>query len=275
MVSYNDTVIGYEAHAHMPQFEFVGVDGCPYGWFSVGFTSIHEYELKTFRTFRCLLDYYSGARLILVDIPIGLPERSEGRTCDTEARKMLGKRGSSGFPTPTRSTVEYVAKHPGDFQGAKDQALWSSGKSISRQTFAISPKIAQVDETLLSACAGEVRKVREVHPEVLFWALNDRKPMKFKKKERGRKGIDNRICVLEPIEGKARRIYDEACSKFFRKDVGRDDILDALAAAVTARQEPEQLQKFPKDPPRDGRSLPMEMVFWIPNHRDKIMREDT
>ena len=39
----------------MPKFDFIGVDGCPCGWFSVGFSRSGEYEFKTFPTFRCLL----------------------------------------------------------------------------------------------------------------------------------------------------------------------------------------------------------------------------
>ena len=57
----------------MTQSEFVGVDACPCGWFSVGFSSNGDYELKAFFLFGDLLDYYQVAKLILVDMPIGLP----------------------------------------------------------------------------------------------------------------------------------------------------------------------------------------------------------
>lgn len=261
----------------MPKFDFIGVDGCPCGWFSVGFSRSGEYEFKTFPTFRCLLDHYRAATLILVDIPIGLPTGSEGRICDKEARKKLGKRGSSVFPAPTRSTMEHVAQHPDDYKGAKSAAMGSSGKSISKQTFAISHKIADVDDALLNYGGGRVFNVREIHPEVLFWAFNNRNAMTFRKKERGGKGIDERIRVLEQVEPRTRAIYDKACTKFLRKDVARDDILDALVAAVTARLGSEQIQKFPmglEESPTDGRELPMEMVFWISNRENAAMTDD-
>ena len=51
------------------------------------------------------------------------------------------------------------------------------------------------------------------------------------------------------------------------KVVAEGDILDALAAAVTARRGwPDQLQTLPekKECQRDGKGLRMEMVFWEP-----------
>ena len=74
----------------MGRIEFVGVDGCRAGWFSVGFDALGGYELRVFPMFSELLAYYHKAKLVLVDIPIGLPEGSGGRCCDNEARKVLG-----------------------------------------------------------------------------------------------------------------------------------------------------------------------------------------
>ena len=93
----------------MAMIEFVGVDGCPAGWFSVGFERNGGYEVNVFASFGELLDHYSDAGLVLVDIPIGLPEGPERRECDSLARKLLGRRGSSVFPSPTRQTVEHAA----------------------------------------------------------------------------------------------------------------------------------------------------------------------
>ena len=64
-------------------------------------------ETAVFPTFGELLAHYAGAKLILVDIPIGLPESKGGRDCDRKARKLLGRRSASSvFPTPTRQTVQ-------------------------------------------------------------------------------------------------------------------------------------------------------------------------
>lgn len=48
-------------------------------------------------------------------------------------------------------------------------------------------------------------------------------------------------------------------------DVGHsptlDDLLDALALAVTAGASPNELRTLPADPPEDHEGLPMQMVY--------------
>ena len=195
--------------------KFVGVDGCPYGWFSVGLDNGGGYEVKAFKTFCRLLAHYGEAKLVLVDIPIGLPQRGEGRDCDPEARKLLGRpRGSSVFPTPTRPTVIQAAAAPEDYGGAVETEHCLAGKGISKQAFAIAPKIAEVDTVLLDRGASATPPVREVHPEVCFWALNHRQPMRSRKKTWD--GEDERLRVLQETEPRTREIFDRAC-KYPRK----------------------------------------------------------
>jgi predicted RNase H-like nuclease len=50
-------------------------------------------------------------------------------------------------------------------------------------------------------------------------------------------------------------------SKFLRKDLAQDDILDALVLAVTALSQPQSVVTFPSNPPHDGMQLPMEIVY--------------
>ena len=56
-----------------------------------------------------------------------------------------------------------------------------TGKGLSRQAFAIAPKIKEVDDFLQSCPTAEVT-VREAHPEICFWALNGGCPMRYQKK---------------------------------------------------------------------------------------------
>ena len=74
--------------------EFVGVDGCRCGWVSVGFNNDGKYELKAFFTFDELVEYYNAAKLILVDMPIGLPEGAPvcGRQAQRYRRRKIGRR---------------------------------------------------------------------------------------------------------------------------------------------------------------------------------------
>ena len=247
----------------MSQSEFVGVDGCRAGWFSVGLSRNGECELRVFPHFKDLLEHYDMAELILVDIPIGLPEGPGGRDCDREARKKLGwPRMTSVFPSPTRCTVEKAFEFPKDRKAADDIEQRCACKGLTIQAFSIAPKIAEVDTVMVASGKDKTPRIREVHPELCFWALNKRTTMSSRKQRvEGRK---KSLKVLRKAKPNSKKIYNEACSKFLRKDVARDDILDALAAAVTALRGTvgDALQTLPETPPRDPKCIPMEMVFW-------------
>lgn len=246
----------------MKHGKFIGVDGCSSGWFSVGLAHDGTYDLSCHPSFGELLSCRSNAEIILVDIPIGLPENSEGRDCDRYARTLLGCRRSSVFPTPTRQTVNQAAHASGDYQAASAVERQIAGKGISKQAFAIAPKIAEVDKVMRRHGTDATPRIREVHPEVCFQAFNNQVPMRFSKKTT--KGVGERLKVLEGIEPQTRGIYDKASSEYLRKDVGRDDILDALVAAVTANLGWGRLITVPRVPPTDAAGLPMEMVFHAP-----------
>ena len=247
----------------MAEIEFVGVDGCKGGWFSVGFASDGEPELKMFPKFDELAECYKAAKLILVDIPIGLPEGKGGRQADKDARKRLtGNRKSSVFPTPTRHTVRSAWQFPKEYARAKEIELRYAGKGLTIFAFSISPKIAEVDDFMLYRGDNASPPIREVHPEICFWALNGQKSMESSKKTK--EGIDDRLKVLRKVEPKSPNILELADSQFLKKYVAKDDILDALAAAVTARKGYLEPRTLPESPPKDPKGLPMEMVYWEP-----------
>ena len=245
----NGTLTWKESARAESQSEFVGVDGSRCGWFTVGLRSdSDECELKAFRCFKDLLAHYATAKLILVDIPIGLPDGPDGRLCDNQARRKLGHpRRTSVFPTPTRQTAQMV--HSGaNYSSACDNEKVITNKKISKQAFAISGKIHEVDYCLIEKECDSHPVVREVHPEVCFWALKG-KPMTNRKGAQS--GVKERINVLQKqyLKPEAQEIFDVACSKFFRKCVAKDDVLDALVASVTAREGwRNNLHTLPKDP---------------------------
>ena len=220
-----------------------------------------------------LLTYYQAAELILVDIPIGLRNGPGERRCDKQARRRLRPHGSRVFPAPTRAALQHLVNHLGDGDGAKDEHIRITGTSLTQQTLAIMPKIAEVDNVLSRALTPQIR---EVHPEIYFWALNGENPIGPSKHTE--KGIEERIRVLMEgqVEPRARQIFDEGWRIYQSHCVGKDDILDALVAAVTAyqgRRDPDQLPVLPEPaqntdlnlPIRDEQAdLPMEMVFWRP-----------
>jgi predicted RNase H-like nuclease len=67
----------------------------------------------------------------------------------------------------------------------------------------------------------------EVHPEVCFWALNEKHPMAHNKKTKA--GRNDRLKLLTPI-------FPEIQQHILNRPlgVGKDDLLDAAAAAWTA-----------------------------------------
>lgn len=254
------------------QIAFVGVDGCPYGWFSVGFSHGGQHETNVFRTFADLLERYADAEHILVDMPIGLPNGPEERRCDKQARAILRPYGSRVFRTPTRAALDHWIANPGDKQGARNAQIAATGKSLSEQTLSIMSKIAEVD-VIMSPLNSPYRGwVREVHPEICFSALRQGQPINNSKKTPA--GQLARRAVLQNIEPQTPIIVDNAMGQYLRRNVARDDILDALVAAVTAIQGrlnqfqalpgPAQAnqQNLPTQDPNTG--LPMEMVFWRP-----------
>ena len=132
----------------MSQGEFVGVDGCRGGWFSVGLDRDGGLgSHRVFGSFAELLEHNADADLVLVDMPIGLPEGSGGRACDKEARgqaetlrevraysrrrRSTGGAGGSGLPStttllPMPNARSPEAPHQADLQhSAQDR---SSGR---------------------------------------------------------------------------------------------------------------------------------------------------
>src|SRR6202008_2566283 len=120
-----------------------------------------------------------------IDIPIGLLDGS--RACDKAARKLLGQpRGTSVFAAPCRASLS--AKN---HAAATATNFRSTGRGLSQQAWGIAPKTKQVDDAITSDCQ---RWAFEVHPEVCFWALNQRRAMKHNKKTK--EGAAERVVLL-------------------------------------------------------------------------------
>jgi predicted RNase H-like nuclease len=196
-----------------------GVDGCRAGWiaFKVELpslvTSVEVIDLPAVLTNRT-----SDLAFLGIDIPIGLLDGS--RACDKAARKLLGQpRGTSVFAAPCRAAL--VAKAHSEASVVNRQR---TGRGLSLQSFHIRPKIKQVDDAIAPECQ---QWAFEVHPEICFWALNGQRPMAHKKTTP--EGKAERISLLAPIFPKIERHLGSR-----PKGVGKDDLLDAAAAAWTA-----------------------------------------
>lgn len=255
------TVFGNVSVTEARSFTAIGVDGCRAGWFFVAIDPSGQTRCGVVEKLDGLVSKADEADRIFVDIPIGLPDKPEtgGRECDRFARRVLGPpRQSSVFSAPARVVLE-----ANDFEDAKRLSLKASSGKISKQTFNILPKIREVD-TLLRGNAKARRLIREVHPEVCFWALAGRKSMRVKKKKLA--GFRERVVVLKSVRHSAEQEITEILAHLrtqgrLGKQVERDDVLDAMVAMITAAAETARLQTLPSHPARDAFGLPMEMVY--------------
>jgi len=135
-----------------------GIDGCRGGWVVVtassegGATSVERVP-----NLRGVVSRVDSGELgaVGIDIPIGLPE-SGSRRCDVEARKMIGSRRSSVFPAPIRALLGATS-----YEEALSRSRGIAGKVLSRQVFAILPKITEVDHLMTPDCQHQLV---EVHP---------------------------------------------------------------------------------------------------------------
>lgn len=244
---------------HVPQKKtlYVGVDGCAAGWFSLAIDTAGRSWVSVDPDFTSLLHRWPNARNILVDIPIGLPFALAERSCDIAARRVLGGRRSSVFAAPARATLlaaDYVTA------SAINKSI--TGRGLSKQSWNICDKIREVDAAL-NEKPKLARRVREVHPEVLFWALNDQTPLEHYKKTAD--GEEERLAILERYLPNARALYWNARSVYSKVLVAPDDILDAMAAAVTGLIARGNYQRLPDEEETDERQRRMEMVYVIPD----------
>jgi len=243
------------------QFYVAGVDGCKAGWFVV-ITSVTEPPVKlgakyldfcVASSFDEVLSKTRDCKLVCIDIPIGLSDGAKPRQCDVAARKILGRgRASSVFPPPIRQCL--LAK---DYKMASRICFEHSNKRLNRQSFFILPKIREVDQMMTPQLQ---QRVREIHPELAFWALNGGKPMQHNK--RNLAGRNERMNLLSLVFSELEKVVAEVRKP---KQVAPDDILDALSAAWTAGQIVlGKAETLPKNPELDSKGLRMEILYPSP-----------
>lgn len=230
-----------------------GLDGCRAGWFIVcAQAGLTKFDCFVAPDFAGAVEQLAECEIIGVDMPIGLAA-SGARRCDREARRLLGpRRGASVFPAPIRPVLGATT-----YAEACDRRQKIDGKRMSLQAFNILAKVAEVDTALRSG-AGLAERVREVHPELAFAALNDGVPVEEPK--RRRPGFEARHRLLAAVTGAD--VLDAALERYRGTGVARDDILDAFAVTLSARRIARgQGRSIPPGAPRDAAGL--QMAIWF------------
>ena len=231
---------------------YIGIDGCRAGWLYIRLDKNCSYDFGLLESIKELPKIAAWESVICIDIPIGLREKdTRERLCDTEARKLLKKKGSSIFPALSRLSLD-----AGDYQTASELNFKFTGRKLSKQSFALSKKIKEVDDFIQTS--EKKYHILECHPELCFLALNDFEPLQYSKKEKN--GRAEREKILSNHLTSARSVIDKVSQRFLRKQVAFDDILDALVTAVAATFE-ERLLAVPRLPETDEKNIEMKIVY--------------
>jgi predicted RNase H-like nuclease len=233
-----------------------GADGYRNGW-------VVALLQPTTGTVRCrtvdgvdaLFDLPEAPTVLGVDMVIGLPDRAEpgGRACDRAARQLLGPpRGSSVFSPPAHDTLQ-ADTYEEALRRNRDSGPDAPG--LTKQTYHLLPKMRALADHMTPA---RQEHVREVHPELAFYAMNDDAPVAESKHTKA--GQDRRIELLtahgfSPIKSILSRLAGGA--------LGADDVLDAHAACWTAHRirdgTAERCPPRSEPAPRSSRGLRMEI----------------
>ena len=230
-----------------------GVDGCRGdSWIAIekelGRSDVH---VRLFKSSGALFDREPLPDLIAIDIPIGLSDDGS-RECDRLVRSMLGRRASSVFPAPIRAVLNETS-----YPRACELSFERSGKKISKQTWAIVPKILQID-TLIRNDRRLLDRVAEVHPELSFAEWNHGVPMTHPKSTL--LGRNDRLRLIESHFGHG--LFESLRAQVAVRDVADSDLLDAFAALFTAdRIAKSTAQSLPSSPLVDRFGIPMKIAF--------------
>lgn len=192
---------------------------------------------------------------IWIDIPAGLASATTKREVDRSLRRELGPKSSSVFTPPIREALEAKTKAE-----AKSINKKITGKSLSEQTLNITPKIAELDQFIQNNPTADIC---ESHPEYGFKILNHGKDLTTKKGKP--EGFEQRLNLLNTHLHKSRALIDSILRAERRKDVKKDDILDAACLAVcnylAGYSQIDSLDN-PQEFPMDDKTIPIKIAFY-------------
>jgi predicted RNase H-like nuclease len=209
--------------------EIVGIDGCKAGWIVA--TTRAVVVVPTLH-----LDRFTT---VGIDMPIGLLD-GPPRACDLAARKYLESAGSSVFPAPPRAALGCT-----DYREALAVSRATTGRGMSKQTFNIMPKVAELDRLINDSNRDSVI---EVHPECAFKTMNCDKKLLSKKTSEGRIA--------------RRRLLDEHFDIPPSAPAGAsiDDMLDAYAVLWSTMRFRRGEHRTFGDGRRDARGIEMRII---------------
>jgi predicted RNase H-like nuclease len=203
-----------------PGAAFIGIDGARNGWV----VATRSHEALTLAMYPTISDVpIPSPSRVLIDMPIGLPS-FERRSCDLQARQLLGSRRSTIFPTPARQAV-----YASSYAECCQINLRHQGCKVSKQAWNLSPKIRELDH-FIRADRFRHNYIAEAHPELAFRALSNSSfeiPSK-----RTEEGLRIRHEILSALDARVGHVI-EILLREHRKGVDLTDAYDALALCMT------------------------------------------
>lgn len=228
----------------------VGLDGCKNGWVAVRIDgrarTLHFLKPSgKASALDALLEL--NFKRAAIDMPIGLPERGY-RDCDVEARKLLGAHASRVFLGARRSvlTARSLAMLNASLKRAGEPG-------VSAQLYGLKAKLGEADAFVKAHPSIDLR---EAHPELVFQRLNKGQPVPRK---RDVDGIELR-CDLLQRDGFT-QLDEWLGAPRHGSGAKPDDILDACAMAIAARDFSDKRVLPHGDVPRDTTGLPMQIWY--------------
>ncbi len=212
-----------------PRVLAAGIDAWKGGWVAVVLDTDGFDRAVVAAGFELLVAALDDVGVIAVDIPIGLP-KTQPRAADAAARAFVGPRRSSVFATPPRAVLQAP-----DYATARTVARRDFGRGLSTQSYALAPKILEVDQV-----AARDSRIVEVHPEVSFRAIADT-PL-----DQPKKTWNGQMARRLLLEGEGIRVPADLGAA---GAVAPDDVLDAAAAAWSGRRKAHGSAMSLPDPP--------------------------
>lgn len=194
---------------------------------------------RIFDSFAEILSESPPYSVIVVNAPIGYVDRPGfgRRTCDLEARALLGRRASTVHSSPARSTLE---------RGEEEH------ERLDAVTIKMLPRYREVAAQMSQY---RQRVVFEGHPELSFFQLNASMPLRWSKNtEAGRIERQSLVEAKIPDIGK---ILESGLER-----VPQKHLLDVAALLWTARRVfGRAATRVPSSAEWDSEGLRIEMVY--------------
>jgi predicted RNase H-like nuclease len=202
-------------------------------------TTFAPEDPRVLETFVDVLDQRPAFSTIALNAPIGYLEQYEagGRSCDREARALVGRRGAAVQSAPARPQLED-----------------SSSDAVSGLSAITRKLLPRYREVAAEMAPYRQRTVYEVHSELSFLQLNEDVPLRWPKGSKAGEA-ERRALLGAKIPG-GERIFDAKLPK-----VPSSHLLDVAAFMWTARRIFARAGvRIPQDPVWDEQGLRMEIV---------------